>query len=71
MKLISYNNSCLRSECAISTHQMIELGVVNKNMKEVPYRVYYNKKEVEVRCTCALLVRLSIIFFLNHQPHSL
>jgi hypothetical protein len=57
MKVVGCNNSCLADECAISTYQVIEIGVVNKNMKDVSDCVYYNEEneeEVEVKCTYAL-----------------
>jgi hypothetical protein len=61
MKVVSCNNSCLSSEGAISTYQVIELGVVDKNMKSAKYCVYYNKEEVEVKCGCALFETKGIL----------
>jgi hypothetical protein len=61
VKVISCNHSCLRSESAICIYEVIELGVVNGNMKEIPYHVYYNEKEVKVKCICALLETRGIL----------
>jgi hypothetical protein len=40
VKIMSCNNSYLKNEDAISTFQVIEIGVINGNMKEVSYFVY-------------------------------
>jgi hypothetical protein len=60
-KVLSCNNPYLRSEGAISTYQVIELSVVNRNMKEVPYCVCYNEEKVDVKCTCALFETRGIL----------
>jgi zinc finger SWIM domain-containing protein 3 len=60
-KVLSCNNSYIRSEGAISIYQVIELSVVNRNMKEVPYCVCYNEEEVDVKCTCALFETRDIL----------
>jgi hypothetical protein len=43
---------------------VIEVGVVNRNMKDVLHCVYYNEEneeEVEVKCTCALFETRGIL----------
>jgi hypothetical protein len=61
VQVVSCNNSCLSSEGAISTYQVIELGVVDKNVKSAKYCVYYNEEEVEVKCSCALFETRGIL----------
>jgi hypothetical protein len=52
---------CLKDEGSISTYQVIEIGVINRNMKDMSYCVYYNEKKVEVKCTCALFETRGIL----------
>jgi hypothetical protein len=64
MKVVGCNNSCLTNEGAISTYQVIESFVINRNMKDVSHCVYYNEEdeeEVEVKCTCALFETRGIL----------
>ncbi|XP_062165011.1 protein FAR1-RELATED SEQUENCE 5-like [Alnus glutinosa] len=51
-------------EGVIPTYQVIEVGVINRNKKDVSHCVYYNEEneeEVEVQCTCALFETRGIL----------
>jgi hypothetical protein len=61
MKVVGCNNSRLTDEGAIFTYQVIEIGVINRNMKDISHCVYYNEEEVEVKCTCALFETRGIL----------
>jgi hypothetical protein len=64
IKVVGCNNSCLTNEGAISTYQVTEVGVINRNMKDVSHCVYYNEEneeEVEVKCTYALFETRGIL----------
>lgn len=61
VQVVSCNNSCLSSECAISTYQVIELGVVDENVKRAKYYVYYNEEEVDVKCSFILFETRDIL----------
>jgi hypothetical protein len=40
MKVVGCNNFCLTDEGVISTYQVIEVGVINRNKKDVSHCVY-------------------------------
>ncbi|XP_062145444.1 protein FAR1-RELATED SEQUENCE 8-like [Alnus glutinosa] len=54
VKMMSCNNSHLKSEGAISTFEVIEYVVVGDHLIEKIFLVYFNEDELEVKCTCAL-----------------
>jgi zinc finger SWIM domain-containing protein 3 len=61
MKIISCNNSLLKSECVISTFEVIEYVVVEDHLIKMTFLVYFNEDELEVKCTCALFEVRSIL----------
>jgi hypothetical protein len=54
VKMMSCNNSHLKSEGAISTFEVIEYVVVGDHLIEKTFLVYFNEDELKVKCTCAL-----------------
>jgi hypothetical protein len=54
VKMMSCNNSLLKSECAISTFEIVEYVAVGDHLIEKTFLVYFNDDELEVKCTCAL-----------------
>jgi hypothetical protein len=54
VKMMSCNNSLLKSEGAISTFEVIEYVAVGDHLTEKTFLVYFNEDELEVKCTCAL-----------------
>ncbi|XP_062152045.1 protein FAR1-RELATED SEQUENCE 5-like [Alnus glutinosa] len=54
VKMMSCNNSHLKSEGAISTFEVIEYVAVGDHLIEKTFLVYFNEDELEVKCTCAL-----------------
>ncbi|XP_062162209.1 protein FAR1-RELATED SEQUENCE 4-like [Alnus glutinosa] len=54
-KVMTCNNSHLKSEGAISTYEVIDYGVVvGSRTIEKTFLVYLNEDELDVKCTCAL-----------------
>jgi hypothetical protein len=54
VKMMSCNNSLLKSEGAISTFEVIDYVAVGDHLIEKTFLVYFNEDELEVKCTCAL-----------------
>jgi hypothetical protein len=54
VKMMSCNNSLLKSKCAISTFEVVEYVTVGDHLIEKTFLVYFNEDEFEVKCTCAL-----------------
>ncbi|XP_062158806.1 protein FAR1-RELATED SEQUENCE 4-like [Alnus glutinosa] len=54
VKMMSCNNSHLKSEGAISTFEVIEYVAVGDHLIEKTFLVYFNEDELEVKSTCAL-----------------
>jgi hypothetical protein len=49
------NNSLFKSEGAISTYQVVETCQSHENhMIDKTFTVFFNKDEIEVKCTCAM-----------------
>jgi hypothetical protein len=54
VKMMSCNNSLLKSEGAISTFEVVEYVAIGDHLIEKTFLVYFNDDELEVKCTCAL-----------------
>ncbi|XP_062155317.1 protein FAR1-RELATED SEQUENCE 1-like [Alnus glutinosa] len=62
-KLMTCNNSLIKSEGAISTYEVIEFIVsVESHMIEKTFLVYLNEDELEVKCTCTLFELRGILY---------
>jgi len=54
VKMMSCNNSFLKSEGVISTFEVVEYVAVGDHLIEKTFLVYFNEDELEVKCTCVL-----------------
>jgi hypothetical protein len=54
VKMMSCNNSLLKSESVTSTFEVIEYVAIGNHLIEKTFLVYFNEDELEVKCTCAL-----------------
>jgi hypothetical protein len=56
------NNSLLKSECAISTYQVVETCQPHENhMIDKTFTVFFNEDKIEVKCTCAMFEFIGIL----------
>jgi hypothetical protein len=63
VKVMTCNNSHLKSESAISTYEVIDYGVVvGSRMIEKTFLVYLNEDELDVKCTCTLFELRGILY---------
>ena len=57
------NNSLLKSECAISTYQVVETCQPHENhMIDKIFIVFFNEDKIEVKCICAMFEFRGILY---------